>query len=114
MKTTILPLLLAALLQCGCSAVYLDAPLALSSQTGMDSHVERIAPVALNWCDRFIVVIPLIDEESKHMGELLTKAKGLGGTAVVDVQVKETDGLFVAPFYGHSCWEIRGTAARIK
>lgn len=113
MDKTLFPLLLCALCHCGCSVVYLKEPLALSSQTGVEGHVERLSPVSVEWCDRVIVVVPLIDKESEHLTELLSKAKRAGGTAVVDVQVKETERLIV-PFYGKNCWQIRGTAAKTK
>lgn len=110
MKRFFLPL---ALLACAtsCVAPVFNSPLTISASSEAAAHAKRLGEVRVEATTFVFVFIPIPFDPRDMYDDLLDKAKAAGGNAVVDVQVRSKDTLFLVPLFYKMTWEAVGTAA---
>jgi len=99
-----------------CVLPVFNSPRVISTNSEIAAHAKRLEQVSVEWTQFVFVFIPFplwFDHAGKH-DDLLAKAKAAGGNAVVDVEIRNKDMLFVVPLFYKVTWEAVGTAAIIE
>lgn len=90
--------------------------IAISTKSEATKGLQAIKPIKSGSCDYLFVFIPVRSAPHEIFDALLSEAKLVGGTAVIDVQVNTTDNSFFwfFPPIHRICYEATGTAARFN
>ena len=111
MKRLLLPVLLLACCATSCVYPVFNAPISISASSEAAAKAKRLKQVSAERTFFMFVVIPIPFDPRDMYDELLQKANAAGGNAVVDVQVRNKDSMFVIPLFYKQTWEAVGTAA---
>jgi hypothetical protein len=94
-----------------CVAPVFNSPITISASSEAAAHAKRLGQVRVEATTFVFVIIPIPFDPRDMYDDLLAKAKAAGGNAVVDVQIRNKENLFLVPLFYKSTWEAVGTAA---
>jgi uncharacterized protein YbjQ (UPF0145 family) len=108
-------IIFALLLTTGCVKRVFNEPVTLSTKSIDSRHFTPIDQVSGDYTTGVIILIPIVADPRDIYDELLDNAKGKGGNAVVDLQLRNRSfwGWIFPPFV-FSTMEVEGTAVSIK
>jgi hypothetical protein len=108
-------IIFALLLTTGCVKRVFNEPVTLSTKSIDSRHFTPTDKVSAEYTEGLIILIPIIADPKDIYDELLDNAKGKGGNAVVDLQLRNKSFWYwMFPPIIFQTTEITGTAASIE